>query len=185
MLLTGAAVTSGISAAMIVLTLRLTPDKYQFVAIWLAGGKWGKDGDFVLAAFPVPLLLLPFVIYKSQALNILNLGDSAAKGLGMRVAREQILLLAAAVMLAGTCVAVGGSIGFVGLIAPHLARRLVGSRYQAVLPAAALAGALLDLTADTLGRWLLQPAEIPTGIVVAVIGAPYFLYLLVRTRNGT
>ncbi|EGG31618.1 iron chelate uptake ABC transporter family permease subunit, partial [Paenibacillus sp. HGF5] len=91
-------------------------------------------------------------------------------------------LLAATVGLAASCVAVSGGIGFVGLIAPHLARRLVGAKHQMLLPVTALVGALLVITADTLGRWIIQPSEIPTGIVVAVIGAPYFLYLLSRTR---
>ncbi|WP_039836151.1 iron chelate uptake ABC transporter family permease subunit, partial [Paenibacillus sonchi] len=85
--------------------------------------------------------------------------------------------------LAAASVAVSGGIGFVGLIGPHLARRLVGPKHQLMLPASALLGSLLVLTADTIGRRILQPSEIPTGIVVAVIGAPYFLYLLARTRS--
>ncbi|MBB3111389.1 iron complex transport system permease protein [Paenibacillus phyllosphaerae] len=128
-------------------------------------------------------MLLPIVFYKAQSLNVLNLGESTANGLGMRVPREQIILLAAAVGIAGSCVAVSGGIGFVGLIAPHLARRLTGPRFQTLAPTAALIGALLVLTADTIGRWILQPSEIPAGIVVAVIGAPYFLYLLARSRG--
>ncbi len=79
--------------------------------------------------------------------------------------------------------AVSEGIGFVGLIGPHLARRLVGPRHEVLLPAAALCGALLVITADTLGRWILQPSEIPTGIVVAIIGAPYFLYLLAKAKD--
>ncbi|KWX84059.1 iron ABC transporter permease, partial [Paenibacillus riograndensis] len=92
------------------------------------------------------------------------------------------LLVVATVALPGSCVAVSGGIGFAGLIAPHLARRIVGPRHQILLPACALVGALLLLTADTIARWILQPSEIPTGIVVAIIGAPYFLYLLARSK---
>lgn len=183
LLLTGIAVAAGISAAMIVLTLRLNPDKYQFVATWLAGSIWGTNWKFVLSLLPWTVLLIPFVSYKAQVLNVLNLGDNTATGLGAPVAKEQLILLAAAVGLAGSSVAVSGGIGFVGLIGPHLARRLVGPKHQMLIPTAALAGALLVLTADTLGRWLLQPSEIPAGIVVAVIGAPYFLYLLASTRR--
>ncbi|ANY75845.1 iron ABC transporter permease [Paenibacillus ihbetae] len=182
LLLTGIAVAAGISAAMIVLTLRLSPEKYQFVAVWLAGSIWGSSWKFVLALLPWILVLLPFVMYKAQVMNVLNLGESMATGLGASVTREQLKLLAAAVGLAASCVAVSGGIGFVGLIAPHLARRLVGAKHQMLLPATALTGALLVLTADTLSRSVIQPSEIPTGIVVAVIGAPYFLYLLSRTR---
>ncbi|MEK4979386.1 FecCD family ABC transporter permease [Bacillus sp. FSL K6-6540] len=182
LLLTGIAVAAGISAAMIVLTLRLSPEKYQFVATWLAGSIWGSSWKFVMALLPWMLVLLPFVMYKAQVMNVLNLGEPTATGLGASVTREQLKLLAAAVGLAASCVAVSGGIGFVGLIAPHLARRLVGAKHQMLLPVTALVGALLVITADTLGRWIIQPSEIPTGIVVAVIGAPYFLYLLSRTK---
>lgn len=91
------------------------------------------------------------------------------------------MLLAAAVALAASCVAVSGNISFVGLIAPHLARRLVGLGHQILLPCCALTGALLVSISDILARTLVQPSEIPTGIVVAVVGAPYFLYLLAKS----
>lgn len=183
LLLTGIAVAAGISAAMIVLTLRLDPDKYQFVATWLAGSIWGTNWKFVLSLLPWIVVLVPYVILKAQVLNVLNLGDQTAAGLGVSVGGEQLKLLAAAVGLAASSVAVSGGIGFVGLIGPHLARRLVGARHQMLVPAAALVGSLLVIVADTIGRWILQPSEVPTGIVVAVIGAPYFLYLLARSRS--
>ncbi|WP_256757424.1 iron ABC transporter permease [Cohnella sp. WQ 127256] len=182
LLLTGIAVAAGISAATIVLTLRLSPEKYQFVATWMAGSIWGTNWKFVLALLPWIVVLLPFVYYKARVINVMNLGEHIATGLGTSVEKERLLLLAAAVGLAGSCVAVSGGIGFVGLIGPHLARRLVGSKHQILLPTTALVGSLLVVIADTLGRWVLQPSEIPTGIVVAVIGAPYFLFLLAKSR---
>lgn len=182
MLLVGIGVAAGISAAMIVLTLRLNPEEYQFVASWLAGRIWGTSWKFVVALLPWLILFLPFVFYKAKVMNVLNMGDQTATGLGTAIERERLLLLAAAVGLAGACVAVSGGIGFVGLIGPHLGRRLVGPKHQILLPVSALAGALLVLVADTLGRWILQPTDIPTGVVVAVIGAPYFLYLLAKTK---
>ncbi|MFG0216530.1 FecCD family ABC transporter permease [Brevibacillus porteri] len=180
--LTGIAVAAGMSAAMIVLTLKLSPDKYQFVATWLAGSIWGTNWKFVLSLLPWIAILIPYVFYKARVMNVLNLGEELAKGLGAPVAKEQLKLLAAAVGLAASCVAVSGGIGFVGLIGPHLARRLVGPKHEMLLPTSALAGALLVIVADTIGRWIMQPSEIPTGIVVAVIGAPYFLYLLARSK---
>lgn len=183
LLLTGVALAAGVSAAMIVLTLRLDPDKYQFVATWLAGSIWGTSWKFVLSLLPWIVILLPYVIYKARVLNVLNLGEQTATGLGAAVTKEQFRLLAAAVGLAAASVAVSGGIGFVGLVGPHLARRLAGPKHQLMLPASALLGSLLVITADTIGRWILQPSEIPTGIVVAVIGAPYFLYLLARTKS--
>jgi iron complex transport system permease protein len=184
LVLTGIAVAAGISAAMIVLTLRLDPARYQFVATWLAGSIWGTNWTFVLALLPWIAALLPFVFSKARVMNLLNLGEQAATGLGAPVDKERLQLLAAAVGLAGSSVAVSGGIGFVGLIGPHLARRLVGPKHELLLPASALTGSLLMILADTIGRWIFQPADIPTGIVVAVIGAPYFLYLLAKAKAG-
>ncbi|MBO8165133.1 MAG: iron ABC transporter permease [Brevibacillus sp.] len=181
LILVGIAISAGISAAMIVLTIKLNPQNFQFVSIWLAGTIWGADWNFVTALLPWIMLLLPYVMYKARVLDILHLGEQLAISLGTSTERERIRLLAAAVGLAGSCVAVGGGIGFVGLIGPHLARRLVGPKHQYLIPASALTGGLLLIVADTLARWILQPSEIPVGIVVAVIGAPYFIYLLVKT----
>ncbi|UVI27449.1 FecCD family ABC transporter permease [Paenibacillus spongiae] len=182
LLMTGIAIGAGIHAATIVLTLKLNPDKYQFVANWMAGSIWGANWKFVLALLPWIAVLLPYIFFKARILNVLSLGDQLASGLGAAVEKERLKLLASSVGLAGACVAVSGSIGFVGLIGPHLARRLVGPQHQLLLPTAALTGSLLVIAADTIGRSILQPSEIPTGVVVAVIGAPYFLYLLVKSR---
>lgn len=183
LILTGIAVAAGISAAIIVFSIKLDPERYQFVAIWLAGNIWGTNWKFVLALLPWLFVLLPFVFYKARVLNVLSLGEKMAVGLGTPIEKERLGLLAAAVGLAGSCVAVGGGIGFVGLICPHLARKLVGPKHQFLLPASALAGGLLVILSDTLGRSIFQPTEIPTGIVVAVIGAPYFLYLLAKSKD--
>lgn len=182
LILVGIAVAAGISAAMIVLTIKLDPRNYQFVATWLAGSVWGTNWKFVLALLPWIVLLVPYVIYKASVINVLALGDPVATGLGTPIERERLRLLAAAVALAASCVAVGGGIGFVGLIGPHLARQLVGPRHQYLLPASALTGGLLLIVADTVARWIVQPSEIPVGIVVSIIGAPYFLYLLAKSR---
>ncbi len=183
LILTGVAVAAGISSAMIVLTLRLSPENYHFVATWLAGSIWGSNWMYVLSVLPWIIVLIPFVFSKARVLNILNLGDLAATGLGASIEKERRILLASAVGLAGASVSISGGIGFVGLIGPHLARQLVGSRHQYLIPASALTGGLLVLIADTIGRWILQPSEIPAGIIVAVIGAPYFLYLLSKLKD--
>lgn len=182
LLLTGIGVAAGISAAMIVLTLRISPEKYQFVATWLAGSIWGSNWKFVLALLPWIVVLLPYAFTKARVLNVLNLGEQTASGLGAPVEPERLKLLAVAVGLAASSVAVSGGIGFVGLIGPHLARRLVGPKHQFLLPASALTGSLLMLVAEVTSRVILQPQEIPVGVVVAVIGAPYFLYLLSRSK---
>jgi iron complex transport system permease protein len=182
LLLTGIAIAAAIQAITIVLTLQLSSSKFKFVEMWMAGSIWATNWKFVWALLPWIIVLLPYSFYKSRTLNVLNLGEQLAASLGASVEKERLRLLAIAVGLAGACVAVSGGIAFVGLVAPHLARRLVGSKHQILLPASALAGGFLLLVADTLARWLLQPSEIPAGIVVAVIGAPYFLYLLARSK---
>lgn len=183
LILTGVAVAAGISSAMIVLTLRLTPENYQFVATWLAGSIWGSNWRFVLSLLPWLLILFPFIYMKSRVLNILDLGEVTSIGLGASIEKERRWLLAASVGLAGASVSVSGGIGFVGLIAPHLARQLVGANHQFLLPTSALLGGFLVLLADTVGRSILEPSEIPAGIVVAVFGAPYFLFLLARLKE--
>ncbi|GIN72350.1 iron ABC transporter permease [Bacillus sp. J14TS2] len=183
LLLTGIAVAAGISSFTIVITLMLSPDEYQFVATWMAGSIWGSTWMYVVAFLPFLIVLTPFTMYKASVLNILNMGDELASGLGVAVERERRWLLFAAVGLAGSAVSVSGGIGFVGLIAPHLVRSLIGPKHQFLLPTVALVGGFLVLLADTIGRSILQPSEVPAGIVVAVIGAPYFLYLLARSKT--
>ena len=182
MILTGIAVSAGISAAMIVLMLKLNPRQFDLIAVWLAGRIWGTTWEYVLTLLPWIIILLSFVFYKVRILDVLTFGDKLAIGLGVPLEKERLKLLAAAVGLAAACVSVSGGIGFVGLIGPHLARRLIGPHHRYLIPASALAGALLLLLADTIGRVVLQPSEIHAGIVVAIIGAPYFLYLLARSH---
>ena len=111
-----------------------------------------------------------------------QLGDQLAAGLGTRVEKERRVLLMCAVALTASCVAAAGGIAFLGLIAPHLARRLTGPRHQTLIPVSALIGAFLFLLADTLARNVLAPSEVPVGLVISVLGAPYFVYLLMKTK---
>lgn len=182
LVLTGVAVQAGISALTTVLVVKLDETQFNFVASWQAGSIWGSNWRFVLALLPWIFFGIPYALSKSRVLDVLNLGDEIASGLGVLVEKERRGLLAAAVALAASCVAVSGSINFAGLIAPHLARRLVGPSHGALLPVCALTGAVLVSAADTAARIIVQPSEIPTGIMVALIGAPYFLYLLICNR---
>ncbi len=182
LLLVGIAVNAGLGAAMLVLSLRLDQQLYAYAVAWLEGTIAGTSWRYVLALLPWTLLLAPLALAKAHVLNVLNLGDMIATGLGVGVERQRLLLVGVAVALAGSAVAVSGGIGFVGLVAPHLARRLVGPNHRAMLPTAMLSGALLLVAADILARNLFAPVELPVGVVVSAIGAPYFLYLLSRTR---
>ena len=117
-------------------------------------------------------------IYKSRYLDALNLGDEVSTGLGIEVEKERRKLLIYAVILSGVATSVAGSIGFLGLVAPHIARKLVGPKHSKLIPASALIGTLILLVGDTISRNIIAPMEIPVGIVVAIIGVPYFIYLM-------
>ncbi|APQ74448.1 FecCD family ABC transporter permease [Clostridium botulinum] len=183
LVLTGVAVQAGISALTTLLVVKLDDTQYNFVVAWQAGSIWGSNWKFVITLLPWLLIFIPYILTKSSVMDILTLSDDIAYGLGASVEKERRKLLAAAVALAASCVAVSGSISFVGLIAPHLSRRLVGPRHGVLLSTSILIGAVLVSLADTIGRVIIQPSEIPTGIVVAIIGAPYFLYLLSNSKS--
>ncbi len=182
LLLTGVAVNTGMNAATLFVTLSLNRQQFEFTQLWTAGSIWGDEWRYIIALLPIVVILFAFIYYKSNVLNILNIGQETAIGLGLDINKEFIKLSVAAVALASGSVAVGGSILFVGLIAPHLARKLVGPNHKIFLPASALLGGLLLLTADTVGRIALSSTEIPAGIVVSIIGTPYFLYLLKTSK---
>ncbi|WNB93964.1 iron ABC transporter permease [Bacillus sp. NEB1478] len=180
LVLVGVGLASALYGATLTLSTRLDMEDYSFMANWMVGRIWGDDWTFVLSLLPWILILIPLTILKSNVLNTLNLHENVSIGVGVNVGRERIILIMIAVALASASVAVSGGIVFVGLMAPHIARSLVGPRHQASLPVAALIGGILLLTADTIGRVILDPSGIPAGIIVTIIGAPYFMYLLAK-----
>ncbi|MCY7576109.1 iron ABC transporter permease [Bacillus sp. FSL M8-0266] len=182
LILVGIAVAAGFSALTLFLSLKLDEDTYTFASRWLVGNVWGRDWIHVLALLPWIVCLVPLTLMQSSTLNALTLGDAVASSVGVRVQRQRLLLLTLAVGLASASVSMTGGIGFIGLVAPHLARRLVGSLHQYFLPVSALIGLLILVSADTIGRSIFAPNAIPAGVVVAFIGAPYFLYLLAKTK---
>ncbi|SIB05017.1 transport system permease [Mycobacteroides abscessus subsp. abscessus] len=133
---------------------------------------------------PWIILLSALAMIFARNLNIQELGDDVATGIGGAVQRHRFIMLMLSTGLIGGSVAFAGGIGFVGLMAPHIARRLVGSSFGALLPTAGLIGGILVMAADLIGRTLFSPLEIPAGVFTASIGAPYFIYLLFKTRNG-
>lgn len=180
LVLVGVGLAAALYGATLTLSTRLEMEDYSFMANWMAGRIWGDDWTFVLSLLPWILILIPLTLFKSNVLNTLNLHENVSIGVGVNAGKERIVLIMIAVALASASVAVSGGIAFVGLMAPHIARSLVGPRHQAFLPVAALIGAILLLTADTIGRVILDPSGIPAGIIVTIIGAPYFMYLLAR-----
>lgn len=155
----------------------------QRATIWLIGSLYATDwGDVTLMAGTLAVLL-PITFLLGRELGVLQLGDDAAAGIGVRVERTRLLLVVVAVGLAAVSVTVAGPIGFVAFIAPHLARRLARASGASVIPAAAAIGALLLIAADIVARRIVDPADLPVGILTVVLGAPYFLWLLARAHR--
>ena len=146
--------------------------------------KWIHIGLMLVYWFLVQSYLVIIALVLARNMNIQELGDEMAIGVGGHVQRQRFLLLMISTALIGGSVAFAGGIGFVGLMAPHMARRLVGSSFGALLPVSALIGGILVMLADLIGRTLFSPLEIPAGVFTAGIGAPYFIYLLFKTRNS-
>lgn len=178
MVMMGIGASAGFSALMLIIGADMENSSYQSVARWMAGNIWGSSWYQIKILIPYLIVLMPLLLLKVQTMDVLMLGEEVACSLGVKVEREQLFLLTAAVGISAACVSVSGGIGFIGLVAPHIARRLVGTSYKYLLPASVFLGGLLLLLADTVGRTLFQPIEVPVGIVISVLAAPYFLYLL-------
>jgi iron complex transport system permease protein len=148
-----------------------------------AGSVYGTGWTELAILGPVVLVLMTLAVTSARHLDALRLGDELASGLGARVARRRLGLLALGAALAAAAVATAGPVSFVGLMAPHIARRLVGAAHLAVVPVAAMAGGTIVIVADALARTLFAPVDIPVGVMTAAVGAPYFVYLLYRTGH--
>ena len=178
--LVGVGLSMALSGLMVVIISSTEQIKVEFIAKWLSGNIWGADWPFVLAILPWLVVLIPFTLYKANRLNILRLSEQVAIGVGISVEKERLSMLLASVALAASAVSVTGGISFVGLMAPHIARSLVGPRNQLYTPIALVLGGWMLLFADTIGRNIVQPEGISAGIMVSLIGAPYFIYLLAK-----
>ncbi|PYF06386.1 bacillibactin ABC transporter integral membrane protein [Ureibacillus chungkukjangi] len=183
LILTGIAINSGFGALSMYLSLKMNEKDYESAAVWLAGSIYNANWIFILSMLPW-IILLGFYLYKkAYLLDYFQLEESSITSLGIAVEKEKIKLLLASVALVSACVSVSGSIGFIGLMAPHIAKQLVGIRHQYVLPVSALIGASLLIIADFIGKTVFAPTELAVGIIVSIIGIPYFLYLLVKAKE--
>jgi iron complex transport system permease protein len=176
----------GISALMQACTtlLMITGPIYRAsqANVWITGSVYGSSWKHVTLLAPWALVLLAINFLSVRKMNIQELGDELAIGAGVSLHKQRFFLLLLSTALTGGAVAFAGGISFVGLMAPHMARRLVGSSFGALLPASALLGAILVMAADLAGRMLFAPMEIPAGVFTAAVGAPYFIYLLYKSR---
>jgi len=171
-----------ICTAIVQFLLIRNPMDANNALVWLTGSLYGHNISNFYSVLPWFIITVPVVLLLGYQLDILNLGDNVATALGARVRFLKMILLILAVMLAGASIAVVGGISFLGLIAPHIARQLVGHKNIHVIIMSGLIGAILLTLGDGLARGIQPPLDIPVGVVIAVIGAPYFLFLLRRMK---
>lgn len=162
-----------------------TGDSYREILSWLMGSLSGSLWADAGQALGALILCAPLILVSGRALDAFAFGDNAATALGVDVSRLRWLLLGATALLTGIMVAIGGAIGFVGLVVPHVVRLATGSRHRVLLPHVMLVGAIFMLWTDTAARTLFDPRELPVGIITALIGAPVFLLVLLRYRRVT
>ncbi len=178
-ILAGVAVSAflgaGISALMIFYS-----DRVHSALMWMVGGLSARSWPHAEIIYPYTVAGFLLAVFGARHLNILQLGDEMAKGLGLRVELTRLSMTAVAALLAASAVSVSGLLGFVGLMVPHAARLMMGSDYRFLLPGAALLGMAVVMFSDTFARTAFAPVELPVGIIMAVLGAPFFLFLLRR-----
>ncbi len=180
LVVTGIGTAIALSGLMILLINSMERTDVQFIKNWLSGDIWGDKWEFVFAVFPWVLFGTIYVYKKRWTLDIMNLDEISTKSVGVSVERERLILIIVAVLLASVSVSVAGAISFVGLIVPHVAKLLFGPLHKNYLPGCMLLGGLLMVISDFIGRNVFYPQGMPAGIVVSLIGAPYFLYLVYK-----
>lgn len=177
MILAGVAVGAFFGGAMSAIMV-FHSDKIQGTVNWLAGGFQGRSWEHVKMILPYSVIGVAGTLIGARYLNALQLGDDMAKSIGTNVEKIRFCMVALAALLAASAVSVAGMLGFVGLVVPHMIRMMVGSDFEYLLPCSALFGAALVVGADTVARTAFSPIEVPVGIFMAFLGAPFFLYLL-------
>jgi len=178
-ILAGVAVSAFLGAGISALLI-FAGDKVHGALMWMVGGLSARSWQHVEILLPYSIAGSLATFISARHLNVLQLGDEVATGLGLRVNLVRSLLTATAAMLAASAVCVVGLLGFVGLIVPHTARLILGSDYRTLLPGSAALGAAVVTVSDTIARTVFAPTELPVGILMAMLGAPFFLYLLRR-----
>ena len=182
--LAGVAINSILGGVISLLTTMYS-DRIQSALLWLNGSLASKtwNDTKIIAIYSYSLIGLILSLFCIRGANVLSLGDDTAINLGFNVAKTRIILSAISVFLAGTCTAIVGVISFVGLIVPHIGRMIIGSDHKYLIPFSMVLGGSVLLIADTISRTILGAVELPVGVVMSILGGPFFLYLLKRREK--
>lgn len=185
LILTGIAVNAFCGAALALMTFAATTNQREQIVFWQLGSLAGATWDSVFTVIPLLAVGLILAFFIAHKLDLLSLGDDAARHLGLNIERLRIHSIIIVAVLTAAAVAFAGVIGFVGLVVPHLIRMLVGPGHRVLVPASAIGGALLLVIADTFARTAVSYAELPLGMLTALIGGPFFYYLIKRSRGSS
>lgn len=180
LILTGIGVNVGINAFISLYQLNMSQSDYNQVLTWTSGSLWGSSWKFFYLITPLALIILALTIYKTKILDVLDLGDEIAIGLGVNVEKERKILFTYAIVLSALATAVAGNIAFLGLLAPQIAKKIVGPIHKRQIPMAGVVSCIIILFADSISRNVFSPIEIPVGITIALVGVPYFIYLMLK-----
>lgn len=183
LIIIGVGISSMLSGIMVSIVSKLDDFKMEYIVQWLSGKVNGGQWETLFVYTPLLFLVWGATYSRSRSLNIMNLNDQTAMALGLQLQKERLLTLMLATALGALSVVLVGNITFVGLIAGHISRKWVGNDHRISIPVTMFVGTFILLTADTIGRVLLVGTGIPTGIVVSIIGSPYFLYLMLKKQK--
>ncbi|WP_040328786.1 FecCD family ABC transporter permease [Clostridium ihumii] len=182
LLLIGIGLNAGLNAFITFFTFRGGVGDYNRVLVWTSGSLWGAGWNYAKVIIPIVLLMFLIVLLNHKKLDVLNLSDELSISLGLNIEKERKKFLSFAVILAGTATAFAGNIGFLGLIAPHIAKKLVPSYHKKFIVVSGMISVIIVLLADAVSRNLFSPIEIPVGITVSIFGVPYFIYLMMKEK---
>ena len=182
LLLIGIGINAGLNAFITFFTFRGGVGDYNRVLVWTSGSLWGSGWAYAYIIIPIVTLMFLLTLVNYKKLDVLTLSEELGTGLGLNIEKERKRFLFYSVILAGTATAFAGNIGFLGLISPHIARKLVGPYHKKFMIVSAFISIIIILIADAVSRNLFSPIEIPVGITVSIFGVPYFIYLMMREK---
>ncbi|MFV0393069.1 MAG: FecCD family ABC transporter permease [Coprobacillaceae bacterium] len=182
LLLVGIGINTAINAIIMVMQLSLSKGNYNQVLTWTSGSLWGSGWQYVWISAPLILILFIIAMYKAKTLDVMSLDEPLVVSLGISIEKERRQLLILAVSCAALATAVAGNISFLGILGPQIAKRLVGATHRKQIPVGALISALIIIVADIASRNLFSPLEIPVGIMISILGVPYFIFLMMKEK---
>ena len=182
-ILAGIGINAGFSALISFYQLSISKGDYNQVLTWISGSLWGSNWNYILLTFPIILLLIIITLIKSKTLDVIILGDELSYGIGVNVQKEIIFFLITSSFLAALATSVAGNIAFLGFLGPQIAKKIIGNSHNIMLPLSGIISSIILIISDAIAKNLFSPIEIPIGIIVSILGVPYFIFLIIKNRR--